>query len=432
MEKEKSYRVEKIYGRKKAIEVEVPGSKSITNRALLMAALADGESRLKGALFSDDSRDMMTALRGFGVEFFEDEGKREILVKGRGGKFSLKEGEIFVGNSGITARFITVLAAFSGGRFRLVSGEQMKKRPMMELIHALRKLGVKIVCEEEEGHFPLLLEAGEIQNKRIEIDTEVSSQFLSALLMSSCLLPEGLEIAYSGRKSVLPYVDITLRVMEDFQLRVIREEGRMKIEKRSLPKAREYEIEPDVSSACYFYSLAVLLGVSVTVKGVHLNSMQGDVRFLLLLKRFGASLVEEKEGVRLSFDGETYPGVDVDLNAFSDQTMTLAALALFAKSFTKIRGVRHIRMQESDRLRAIYNEVIRLGAGAELSEDGITIFPPLEEERDILIETYGDHRMAMAFTLVGLRRGGLRINNPSCVRKSFENYFELIENITKE
>lgn len=426
------YRVKKIFGRKKMIEVSVPGSKSITNRALLMSALAEGESLLKGALFSDDSRDMMACLRSLGIEIREDEEKKEILVQGMGGRLPVKEGEIYVGNSGIAARFITVLVAFSGGKFRLTSGRQMKKRPMKELISALTSLGVNIICEEEEGHFPFRLEAEEIRNKRIAIDINVSSQFLSALLMSGFLLPDGIEIAYTGRGAVLPYVEMTIKVMKEFGVEVEMDQERSRIRPAQSAKGRVYEIEPDVSSACYFYAMAVLLNCEARVRGVHLNSIQGDIRFVELLDRFGASLVEGEEGLTVIGNVEHYTGIEVNLNACSDQTMTLAALALFAKSHTIIKGVAHIRKQESDRLFAIYNEVIRLGAKAKMGEGEITIFPLLSESQETKVETYGDHRMAMAFTLVGLRRGGVVIKNPSCVKKSFENYFELIEKIEKE
>lgn len=429
---QKVYRVKKIYGRKEPIEISVPGSKSITNRALLIAALAEGESRLTGALFSKDSEDMIHSLASLGIEIRADEERKEIVVKGCGGKLPVREGEIHVGNSGITARFITVLLAFSGGEFSLTAGEQMTGRPMKELIEALRNFGIEIHCEKEEGFFPFRIKRGERKKKEISVDTTISSQFLSGLLISGFLLEEGLQIFYTGRNDNLPYVDITLHVMEAFGLQVEKEEGRYKILSGQSALGRQYEIEPDVSSACYFYAMAVLLKRMVTVKGVHLDSIQGDIRFLSVLERLGATVMESEGGVGVIGNVEDYNGVDVDLNSFSDQTMTLAALALFAKGHTTIRGIKHIRFQETNRLLAIHNEVIRLGGLVEKGEDSITIFPLRELDREVEVETYKDHRMAMAFTLVGLRSEGVIILNPDCVNKSFANYFELIDEIVKE
>lgn len=429
---QKVYRVKKIYGRKEPIEISVPGSKSITNRALLIAALAEGESRLTGALFSKDSEDMIHSLASLGIEIRADEERKEIVVKGCGGKLPVREGEIHVGNSGITARFITVLLAFSGGEFSLTAGEQMTGRPMKELIEALRNFGIEIHCEKEEGFFPFRIKRGERKKKEISVDTTISSQFLSGLLMSGFLLEEGLQISYTGRNDNLPYVDITLHVMEAFGLQVEKEEGRYKILSGQSALGRQYEIEPDVSSACYFYAMAVLLKRMVTVKGVHLDSIQGDIRFLDILEKFGATIREGSQGLTVIGNVDSYDGVEVDLKSCSDQTMTLAVLALFARSHTKMKGIKHIRFQESDRVLAIYNEVIRLGAFAEMGQDYITIFPMGSSGKEVEIETYQDHRMAMAFTLVGLRSEGVIILNPDCVKKSFANYFELIDEIVKE
>lgn len=432
MLKNGQYRVKTVYTRKKPIEVSVPGSKSITNRALLIAALSEGECKLKGALFSEDIKDMMNSLKSLGIELQAFETEKEILVKGCGGSLPIKEGKIKVGNSGITARFITVLAAFSGGKFQIDANEQMKKRPMEELITALRDLGADIVCQEKEGFFPFYLDGSAIKGDNIHIDTTVSSQFLSALIISGFLLKEGLTVTFSGRNLCLPYVDMTVKVMEHFGLSVEKKEGRYYVSPNQKILVGEYEIEPDISSACYFYAMAILLKCKVTVRGVRLSSIQGDMAFIKLLRRFGASCLEEEKGLTVIGNVASYDGIDVDLNSCSDQTMTLAVLALFARSLTKIRGIKHIRYQESDRLLAIYNEVIRLGARAEMGDGSIIIFPMREGKDEVIVETYNDHRMAMAFALAGLKREGVIISNPACTKKTFENYFDLLEEIINE
>lgn len=429
--KEELYKVRTIRNRKKPIVVSVPGSKSITNRALLLAALTDGECILKGALFSDDSRDMMKSLSDLGIDVKDFPDKKEIHIQGCGGSLPIKEGRLNVGNSGIAARFITVLACFSGGRFQMDANEQMRKRPMNELISALRELGAVITCQEKEGYFPFFLDGSAVKGGRLHIDTTVSSQFLSALIMSGFLLKEGLILSFSGR-DLLPYVDMTVKVMEHFGLEVTKEEGVYGILGNQSPLPRVYEIEPDISSACYFYAMAVLLKCKVTVRGVRLNSIQGDIAFVRLLRRLGATLLDEEAGLSVVGSLDYYDGIEVNLNACSDQTMTLAALALFANGLTKISGIKHIRYQESDRLYGIYNEVIRLGAKAEIREGSITIFPMGDRKDEVVVETYHDHRMAMAFALVGLKREGVLISNPSCTKKTFEQYFDLLEEITKE
>lgn len=425
------YRVKKIFGQKKDIRVSVPGSKSITNRAILIAALAEGESRLQGALFSKDAEDMMNCLRSLGISIASDEEKEEIVVLGCGGRIPKKEGEVNVGNAGTAARFITALLAFSGGRFHVDAGEQMRKRPMQPLIDVLRNLGAEIECKEKEGYFPFYIDASKVHGGKISLDTTLSSQFLSAILMTSFMLKEEVSVEFFGRKS-LPYVEMTRKIMESFGLNIHKsgEKYSTRVESRYI--GREYRIEPDVSAACYFYAMAILLQSSVMVEGVFLDSLQGDIEFLKVLERLGASVIEEKEGVVVIGNTPQYWGIEIDMNHFSDQTMTLAALALFALSHTTIKGISHIRHQESDRLLAIYNEVVRLGARAEMGKDYIIIFPMHNIKKEVEVETYDDHRMAMAFSLVGLRRDGIIIKNPGCVEKTFKEYFTVLDRIVNE
>ncbi len=437
MNTEAKYEVRPVFNKIDAdsiIRVKVPGSKSITNRALLIAALAEGESRLKGALFSNDAKNMVSCLKSLGIEIETDEAKEEIVVRGCGGKLPVREADINVGSAGTAARFITALLAFSGGIYRVDALEQMKKRPMKPLFDALTELGAEISYQEKEGHFPVILNAKKIKGGRIRLDTAISSQFLSAVIMAGFLLKGGIEVELGNGRKKLPYVDMTVKVMESFGGRVTKtDEGVLayKISENDGYKGREYDIEPDVSAACYFYAMAQILGCRVQVERIKFDSMQGDIEFVKLLTNIGATAVEEPGGIVVKgAENGIYNGIEADLNSFSDQSLTLAALSVFAKTPTRITGISHIRLQESDRLLAMETELNRLGIRTETGEGEITIFPEKEPGRGrVEIETYEDHRVAMAFALVGLKRAGIVIKNPGCSAKTFEKYFEILDGI---
>lgn len=431
------YRVRCIFDkidRNKTIRVKVPGSKSITNRALLIAALAEGETILKGALFSNDAKNMLACLSILGIKMEIDEENETITVQGCGGRLPVREASVNVGSAGTAARFLTALLAFSAGVYHLDASEQMKKRPMKPLLDALIKLGALISYDEAEGHFPFTIDSRAIKGGEISLDTGISSQFLSAVVMTGFLLPDGLKVNIAGGRESLPYVDMTARVMESFSMkpRVVSENGAVSyiLKEGDTYKGREYEIEPDVSAACYFYAAAEILGCRAQVKNVHLDSIQGDIEFVKLLTKMGAKLEEEADGIVLSGakDG-CYEGIEANLNSFSDQSLTLAAVSAFANSPTKITGIAHIRMQESDRLLAIKNELEKLGIGAVMGNGEISIFPKEMDEQEVEIETYDDHRVAMAFALVGLRRAGVIIKNPDCSEKTFKDYFKVLDEI---
>ena len=417
------------------IKVKVPGSKSITNRALLIAALAKGESRLKGALFSNDAKNMIVCLNTLGIKIDVNEEDELITVHGCGGRLPVKNANINVGSAGTVARFITAMLAFSSGVYHLDASEQMKKRPMKPLLDALISLGVIINYDEKEGHFPFTLDSREVKSGRISLDTGISSQFLSAVIMTGFLLENGLRVDITGGRESLPYVDMTVKVIESFGAKVdtANENGFTSyiLKEGNSYEAREYDIEPDVSAACYFYAMAEILGCKAQVQGVYLDSIQGDIEFVKLLTKMGAVLSEEKDGIIIqgATNGE-YEGIEADLNSFSDQSLTLAAVSAFAKSPTKITGIAHIRLQESDRLLAIKTELERLGIKTEMGEGEITIFPTLIDSSEVEMETYEDHRVAMAFSLIGLRKKGVVIKNPDCSAKTFKNYFEILDRIT--
>lgn len=417
------------------INVEVPGSKSMTNRALLLAALSKKRCLLKGVLFSDDSRAFLDCLQKLGFELSIDEAKKQVTICGTGGLIPNKEASINVRSAGTAARFMTVFLAFAGGRYECDASAQMCKRPMQEIIDVLRKLDVKITCTENEGHFPFIIEnallgsEGRKEIKRVTIDTAISSQYASALLMASALLPGTNEIILTGDRTNGSYINMTIRMMEQFGINIHREGDACTIE-GGFEGLEVYEIEPDISAASYFYAAGMMLKRDALVRGVHRPSLQGDMRFVELLEKLGGRLEETKEGLVLRASNiKEYPGIDISLKDFSDQTMTLAVVAVFATSKTRISNIGHIRFQESDRISAIVTELNKLGIECteDKSIDGIVIKPGTPVP--CAIDTYEDHRMAMAFSLIGLKLDGIVINNPMCCRKTFENFFEVLEEI---
>lgn len=434
------YKVESIFNKissNNVIRAKVPGSKSITNRALLIAALAKGKSRLSGSLFSNDTKNMTDCLNRLGIRTETDEEKEVIEVYGCGGRLPIKSASINVGNAGTAARFITALLAFSGGIYHLDSSEQMKKRPMKPLLDALISLGVIIKYDEKMGHFPFTLDSRGVNGGSISLSTKISSQFLSAVIMTGFLLKDGLKVNITGGRESLPYIDMTVKVMKSFGAKVdtVCENGLVSyvLKERNTYIAGEYDIEPDVSAACYFYAMAQILGCKAQVYGVHLNNLQGDLEFVKLLTEMGAKIFDEPDGIMLKgAENGQYEGIEANLNSFSDQSLTLAAVSVFAKSPTKITGVAHIRLQESDRLLAISTELEKLGIRTEMGEGEITVFPSnLSLQEEVEIETYEDHRVAMAFSLIGLRREGIVIKNPECSAKTFKDYFNILSKISE-
>lgn len=425
------YQVKKIESIEK-IEVEVPGSKSITNRALLLAALSGRKCVLHGVLFSDDSRAFIDSLRKLGFSVDADEKIKDVIIEGMGGKIPNTQAVIDVRSAGTAARFLTVMLALAGGDYEMNASPQMCKRPMEPLLSILKEHGVVFEFKGEEGHFPFRMKSGGISMKEVMIDTKVSSQFASALLMSGVILRDGLKVIMSGDRTEGSYIKMTLAMMEQFGIKVVKEGQCCQVLPSSSFGLSEYQIEPDVSGAGYFYAMAPLLRTDVIVKNVHRNSLQGDIKFIEALQKMGCILEDKPEGILLSGSAlKDYPGLTISMKDFSDQTMTMAAIAPFAKSPTVIKNIGHIRFQESDRIYAIITELTRMGIRCEevYQEDGIKIYPG--DIRETAVETYDDHRMAMAFTLTGLKTGKICIKNPGCCRKTFENYFDLIENIYK-
>ena len=417
----------------KEYSVEVPGSKSITNRALLLAALAKGKSTLSGVLFSDDSRHFLQSLISLGFQVEIDEDKKQVTVYGEGGNIPKKDTTIYVGSAGTAARFLTAFLGISQCHCKIDSSEQMKKRPMKELFTALLALGSSFTFPEKENFLPVeftnnhLLSATEVT-----VDIDKSSQFLSALLISACLFSGDFTVHVTGTHG-MAYINMTVAMMQQFGVRVEKpDEHTFFIPGGQTYTARDYFIEPDMSAACYFYAMAPLLGISMTVPHIPEQSLQGDVQFLQVLRHMGCTVLfdtKKESYVAIGPENRDFSGISVNLGAFSDQTMTLASIAPFANSKTIITGISHIKYQECDRYHAIINELTRAGITCrEINNgDGLEIEPGTPHAAEI--ETYDDHRMAMAFSLIGLRVDGIVIKNAECCRKTFETYFEVLEQI---
>ncbi len=409
------------------LTVSVPGSKSITNRALLLATLAEGRSVLEGALFSDDSRHFLKCIQDLGFETSADEENRRITVNGLGGRVPRQEARQYVGSAGTAARFLTAYLGVSEGIYHMDASEQMRRRPMAPLLDSLKELGCRIEYDSEStGHFPFTLHSCGFAADKITVNIDSSSQFLSALLIASCLSKRDFTTSVSGSHG-MAYIDMTVQMMEQFGVKVRREAPDTFLTKAGQRyQARAYRIEPDVSAACYFYACCPLLNIPVLVEHVHYDSLQGDVKFIDILEKAGCHAEDTEKGILLSPPKEGhFRGVTVDMSACSDQAITLAALAPFADSPTTITGIDHIRFQESDRIRAIVTELSKMGIRCEEQSFGITIHPGIPAPA--LVETYDDHRMAMGFSLTGLRSHGIVIQDPDCCRKTFENYFQVLD-----
>ena len=423
--------------------VTVPGSKSMTNRALLMAALSDGETELSGVLFSDDSRYFISALQSLGFETKVDEKEKKVIVKGENGKIPEKEAEIYVGSAGTAARFLTAMLGMSDGIYTIQASEQMKKRPMKDLFLLLKQAGAGIEYLEQEGYLPIKItgrkadslngnkEPAKMDQKLIvQLDISKSTQFLSAMLLISPMIEEGLCIEITSEKTDGSYIKITRGMMEEWGVTSLFDGRNYEVPAGASYHMKHYIVEPDMSAACYFYGAAAITGGLALVRNVHMDNSQGDRKFLEVLEKIGCSVTDSEEGIMVEgpADGKI-KGIDIDMNDFSDQTMTLAAMAPFASEKVHISHIGHIRLQESDRIHAIVTELTRVGIHCEETEDSITVYPG--KPHAALIETYEDHRMAMAFSLIGLKTEGIVIHNPMCCRKTFENYFELLTELTE-
>ncbi len=415
--------------------VRVPGSKSITNRALVLAALADPPEgcRLSGALQSEDTEVMIESLRRLGFHVSVNGPESEVFLSRpvaedmHRSRIPAKQAELFVANSGTSMRFLTAMASLGHGRFRLDGIARMRERPIEDLLGVLRQLGVNARSERGKGCPPVIVESEGLSGGQVRMRGDVSSQFLSALLMAAPYARDDVTIYLEGALVSEPYVVMTQRMMAWWGLHVEHHFPDVyRIPSRQHPSEVErYEIEPDASAASYFFAAAAIAGGRVTVLGIPEDSLQGDVDFVEVLAAMGCRVERCSSGVTVH--GRPLRGIDVDMNDISDTVMTLAAVACFAEGPTTIRNVAHIRHKETDRLAALATELRRVGAGVDEFADGLTIAPAALHGAEI--ETYNDHRMAMSMALVGLRVPGVVINNPACVGKTYPAFFDDLEQL---
>jgi 3-phosphoshikimate 1-carboxyvinyltransferase len=406
----------------------VPGSKSDTNRALVVAALARGESELQGALDADDTRAMRECLRALGIAFEEPDPARW-RIRGGGGALAAPTRTLDARASGTTARFVTALATLAPGPSRIDGTPRMRERPIDDLVEALRQLGAEIEIEGRGGCPPLLVRGGGLRGGRATIDASRSSQYVSAVLLVGPYGEHDLELHLKGGVLVSrPYVDLTLHTMRAFGAEAAwRGPGALTV-RAGLPyHGRVYRIEPDASSAAYAFAAAAIAGGRVRVPGLPPDSVQADLRLLGLLERMGCRATRRGDELELAGPAGTLRALDVDMNESPDAVVALAVVCLFADGPSTLRNVAVLRLHETDRLAALEAELRKLGAGAQAGPDWLRIEPgPLHGAE---IETHDDHRLAMAFALAGLRVPGVAIRDPGCVAKTWPDYFSVLERL---
>jgi 3-phosphoshikimate 1-carboxyvinyltransferase len=402
----------------------VPGSKSITQRALIAASLADGESALLGPLESEDTRYTAGALEQMGVAVVKENEKW--IVKGNGGRVVTPDTEIFLGNNGTATRFLTSVAALGSGTFQITGDERMAQRPILPLMQALRGWGVDIASIKDNGCPPLLIKANGLSGGRTILPEGKSSQYLSSLLLVGPYARQEAELEVEGEILSLPYVIMTLAVMEDFGIRV---EANEALNNYRIPQgiysAKEYAIEGDASNASYFYAAAAVTGGEVTVPNVPVPSLQGDAVFVALLARMGCQVNKTGDGLTVS-GPEELKGITIDMGDMPDVVPTLAVVASQAKGRTTIKNIAHLRIKECDRLHVMAVELAKMGAKVQELDDTLIIEgkDPDSPMHGAEINTYNDHRIAMSFAVAGLVVPGVKVLGEDCVAKSFPDFWE--------
>ncbi|MCG8652129.1 MAG: 3-phosphoshikimate 1-carboxyvinyltransferase [Pirellulales bacterium] len=423
--------------------IRPPGSKSLTNRALICAAFADGSSKLSGALRSEDTEVMIAALRQIGVAIQVSDGGRALEIDGSARPLVNRQSptaELFIANSGTSVRFLTAALSAAGGNYRLSGVPRMHQRPLGDLVDAITSVIDGTVKAESAGSCPPVHVACDgWRGNELQVAGAVSSQYLSGLMMaapldrpSQSLGPMG--VAVNGELVSRPYVDMTAEVMRSFggQVKTVsdhlpdHQSVRFEIERGGY-RGTAYAIEPDASAASYFWGAAAITGGSVEVRGLTGDAMQGDVGFCDVLRQMGCDITHQSDSITVS--GGQLRGIDVDMNAISDTVQTLAVVALFANGPTRVRGVAHNRFKETDRIGDLARELRKLGATIEEHQDGLTIVPPSDALRGATLQTYHDHRMAMSLSLAGLRIAGVRIVNPACTSKTYPEFFADLEHL---
>ncbi|WP_286261431.1 3-phosphoshikimate 1-carboxyvinyltransferase [Thalassotalea atypica] len=411
-------------------EVFLPGSKSLSNRALLIAALANGTTKITNLLVSDDINHMLKALTSLGVNYTLSDCGTECTVIGNNGFFKTdKQIELYLGNAGTAMRPLCAALAASSGEFILTGEPRMKERPIGHLVNALVQLNANIEYLENTDYPPVKITGHKLSGEKVTIDGSISSQFLTAILMVTPLLESNTEIEIEGELVSKPYIDITLDIMSRFGVKVINNNYQSFIVKgnQTYQAVERYMVEGDASSASYFLAAGAIKGGEITVHGVGRLSVQGDKHFADVLEKMGAQVNWNDESITVV--GRALTAVDMDMNHIPDAAMTIATTALFAKGTTSIRNIYNWRVKETDRLTAMATELRKVGAIVEEGEDYISITPP-KSLVHAAIDTYNDHRVAMCFSLVALSDTAVTINDPKCTAKTFPDYFEKLEQVS--
>ncbi|MCF6155821.1 MAG: 3-phosphoshikimate 1-carboxyvinyltransferase [Candidatus Brocadia sp.] len=404
--------------------VKVPGSKSYTNRALITAALADGESMIANTLFSDDTKYMASGLNVLGIPVEEQQDTNKFIVHGKGGAIPVRQANLFVGNAGTAMRFLTAMLTLGNGVYEIDGVTRMRQRPIQDLLDGLRQLGADVISKHNDGCPPVIIRGKGLSGGLAVVKGDLSSQYFSALLMTAPYAKKDVIIEVKGSLVSKRYVDMTVALMRHFGVNVENNDYKMFLVKAGQRyKATDYEVEGDASAASYFFAAAAITGGKVRVVGIGSDSLQGDIHFVDVLKSMGCKITVGSNWIEVQ--GNTLHGVDVDMGDMPDVVQTLAAVAVFAHGKTRVRNVKNMRIKETDRIAAVVNELQRMGISAVEYEDGFEIEPSPPQPAEI--ETYDDHRMAMSFALIGLRSKGISIKKPECVSKTFPDYFQRLE-----
>ena len=410
-------------------ELELAGSKSITNRALLIAALAEGKSTLSRALFAEDTLAMINCLQAFGIDIKHDHTTATIAINGSGGELETPQKELWVRQSGTTARFILPLSALVKAPIEVDGDNQIRSRPQHDLLLALNELGVEIAHNGEMGHLPLTIDGSNLTVTDISVSGETSSQYLSALLLVGPCLPEKITLTLDGNAVSTPYIQMTVEIMKAFGAQVDSSKPNSYTVHPTGYVGRDYEIETDASTASYFFAAAAASKGRVVVNGIGSNSIQGDLEFVEILQQMGAQTLIRPNSVEVT--GPTrLDGIDVSMKNISDTAPTLASIAPFASSPVRVTDIGFIQHKESDRVTAVVTELQKLGIDASIEDDGFVIKPGVPIGN--IVHSYDDHRIAMAFTVLGLLSEGVAIDEPNCVAKTCPEFFEYVDTLRLE
>ena len=407
--------------------VDLPGSKSLSNRILLLSMLAEGHTEIHNLLDSDDTRRMVEALKTLGVEVLEDRNQNRISVYGTSGIIPVTEATLMLGNAGTVIRPLTAALTIGKGRFVLDGVQRMRERPIIDLVNGLKQLGAEVSCINGTDSPPVEVIANGLPGGTTRLSGAISSQYLSSILMAAPYAKTEVQIEITDKLVSVPYVEMTLQLMLLFGVSVENDKFKhFRVPSMPYRSPGKIYVEGDASSASYFLAGAAISGGPVTVKGCGTKSLQGDSRFAEVLEKMGANVEwSERE---ISVSGSSLNGIDVDMNMMPDAAMTLAVAALFASGQTAIRNIHNWRVKETERLKAVSTELRKLGAEVEEGEDYLVIIPP-KKIKNAEIDTYEDHRMAMAFSLAACGDASVTINDPGCVSKTFPEYFEVFSGL---